>query len=423
MKRIVSILLLNAFLLPAMLAQGDSISLIQCLKAVRENAVYNPQFQVINDMADMKLANVKSGNLPSLKAYGKSWYQSDAISISMPNGFSTEVEQFQYNAGVEATQKLFDGGMVNKAKALEKSARGAEISKVEISIYQLSTQVTDLFFSSLLLNKQLAVIELKQQVLEERQTSMESAYNNGLIKRNDLEKIQSELLLIQLQKIHINKLQNQAKSSISILSGGVVSENSEFVLVESIPSVPDKVRPELIYFEAETQKLENLAGLQKVKNLPKLYAYGQAGYSYPGLNLFENQSDYYYIVGAKLSWTLYDWKQNKREVEMLRKQKDLIHVRQDEFNQKIDMASRNEEIEQQNLLAMIELDAKIIEQLNQVRKGSAKALESGSITSTDYLEDLNTEMKARIDAAAHKLELQQSLFNSKLLSGIDTSGL
>ncbi len=124
----------------------------------------------------------------------------------------------------------------------------------------------------------------------------------------------------------------------------------------------EATRPEYLYFEAETQKIESLAHLQKVKNFPKLYAYGQAGYSYPGLNFFENQSDYYYIIGAKLSWTIFNWKQTGRETEIIRKQKDIVETKRKDFNRKLAISLIKEQIEQEKLQQIIDMDDKIIGQ-------------------------------------------------------------
>ena len=189
--------------------------------------------------------------------------------------------------------------------------------------------------------------------------------------------------------------------------------------MDSIFLIAETKRPEFNYFEAETQKIENLAHLQKAQNFPKLYAYGQAGYSYPGLNFFANESEYYYIVGAKLSWTIFDWNQTGRKAEIIRKQKEIVESKRADFSQKLEISMERESIEQDKLKEMILMDEKIIEQRESITRGSANALANGAITSTDYLEDLNNEIKARLDYEAHKLKLQSSMVRQKLLNGID----
>jgi outer membrane protein TolC len=392
---------------------------MQCLESAQKNAVINAQLQVIEDITELKIENSKATNLPSLSAYGKASYQSDAITVISPTGPGLEIDRFQYNAGLEADQKLFDGGMAKRIKNLELANREVEVGRVQSEKYQLNSQVTDLFFKTILLEKSLEVIQLKEELLQERVKEMQSAFRNGIIKRNDLDKLEAELLLIQQQQLEIEKLQNQTLASMAIITGLNYTEKPSLVVKDSILLAAETSRPEYQYFEAETQKLENLAHLQQAQNLPKLYAYGQAGYSYPGLNFFENQSDYYYIVGAKLSWTIFNWKQTGREAEIIRKQKEIVETKREDFDQKLAISLDREQIEQDKLHEMIVMDEEIIRQREAISRGSANALANGVITSADYLTDLNSEISARLEAETHKIQLKSSLVRQKLLKGID----
>jgi outer membrane protein TolC len=419
MKKLIYIFLIICISFTRLTGQSDTLTLMQCLESAQKNAVINAQLQVIKDITDLKIENTRATNLPSLSAYGKAWYQSDAVKVISPTGPDLEIDRFQYNAGLEADQKLFDGSMAKRIKELELANREVELGKVESEKYQLNNQVTDLFFKTVLLEKSLDVIQLKEELLQERVKEMESAFQNGIIKRNDLDKMEAELVLLQQQQLEIEKLYDQTHASLAIITGLNYAEKPSLVVEDSIFLVGETLRPEYHYFEAETQKLENMVHLQKAQNLPKLYAYGQAGYSYPGLNFFENQSDYYYIVGAKLSWTIFNWKQTGREAEIIRKQKDIVETKREDFDQKLAISLDREKIEQDKLHEMIIMDEEIIRQREAISRGSAKALTNGVITSADYLEDLNAEMKARLDSETHKIQLKSSMVRQKLLKGID----
>ena len=121
--------------------------------------------------------------------------------------------------------------------------------------------------------------------------------------------------------------------------------------------------------------------------------------------------------------TLFDWKQNQREVQYLRIQEDLMRSRSAEFKQNQELALREQSHEKEKLLALIELDVRLVEQYASISRGSAAALDKGTITSADYLEDLNQEVQARLTAETHKLQLQQSLVEMKLLEGVAVPGL
>lgn len=419
MKKIRYILISMCIHFGSLSGQSDTLTLLYCLESAQQNAVINSQFQVIEEIAELKIANANATNLPSISAYGKAWYQSDAITVINPGGTGLEIDRFQYNAGIEADQKLFDGGMAKRTKQMELASRDAELSRMETEKYQLNNQVADLFFRTLLLKRSSEIIKLKEELVKERVKEMKSAFRNGLIKRNDLEKLEAELLLIQQQQLEIGKLHKQTLTSLGIIAGIDIQEKPRLHIQDSIFLAHETTRPEYLYFQAEAQKIDNLAHLQKTKNLPKLYAYGQAGYSYPGLNFFENQSDYYYIIGAKLSWTIFNWKQTGRETEIIRKQKDIVETKRENFDQKLTISLSQEQIEQDKLQEIIAMDHKIIAQREAISRGSSIALANGTITSADYLEDLNAEISARLDAETHNIQLQNSLVRQKLLMGID----
>jgi len=403
-----------------LLAQSDSVSLLQCLVSARAHALIKPQVETLNQIAGLEISGKNATNLPSLSAFGKAWYQSDAVTVSIPGiGDFLEVDKFQYNFGIEANQKIYDGGIARKGKDLDEISNESQINKIETELYQMNIQVADFFFKSMLLNKNKEVLKLKGSILNKRLDELESAYENGMISFSEVGKMKAELLSTYQKITEIEKYQLQTLSALQILTGLEMDTSKALFVSDSLTRLTIASRPEHTYFNAELLKLDKMAGLNAAKNLPKLYAFGQTGYSYPGLNFFENESDYYYIIGARLSWTIFDWNQNKRETQILRKQKEIIGTRLEEFNQKLEMSANSEIIEQEKLLQLIALDEQIIEQRTLVSAGSSTALESGAITTTSYLEDLNAEIVARIELETHKIQYESSLVRMYLIHGID----
>ena len=187
--------LLSVFLCTALgeslLARNDSISLRECLKASRENAIIRSRYSVVADISDLKKSNAAAGNLPSVSAYGKAWYQSDAIAIEFPGGMGLEVDPFQYNTGIEVNQKLYDGGLSGRTKNLETANFEVQTSRLDAELYRLNVEVTELFFQALLLMKKTEVLQLKEETLNRRIVEMQSAVAEGLISENELEKDKS----------------------------------------------------------------------------------------------------------------------------------------------------------------------------------------------------------------------------------------
>jgi outer membrane protein TolC len=398
-------------------AQSDSLELVQCLKAARNNATLKPQLDVYNEISELKIKNANSTNLPGIGAFGKATYQSDAVSMTTPAG-SMEVDLFQYNFGLEANQKIFDGGMAGKTKELERASNTADRNKVEIDLYQINNEVIRNFFSQQLFTESRNILKLKKEVLQKRAKEMESGIRNEMVKQNELDKILSEIMLIDQQILDIESKCLQSVNALGLLTGLEMSNAPTLYISDSLISFATEPRPELAYFDAEKNRIQKMAELKSKQNLPKIFAFGQAGYSYPGLNMFENQPDYYYIVGAKLSWTLYDWKQVKREKQILTKQQEIIETKKNDFNRNLSIQLENEQLEQEKLLSVIDIDKKLIVKRAAITRGSETSLNSGVITAATYLEDLNNEMKARIDLETHKIQFLNSIVKTALLKGI-----
>jgi outer membrane protein TolC len=400
-------------------AQTDSISLIKCLEATRNNAAIKVQLNSVSEIAGLKTANASVTNLPSLSAYGKATYQSQTMSITLPNAGALEIDPFQYNFGLEANQKLFDGGIASKSKDIEAANLAAETSRIETDLYQLNNLTVQHFFSNLLFTRNLEVIQLKETIVRQKVAELQSAYDNGAIPRYELDKLKTELIVIQQQIMEIDKLRLQSLSNLKVLTGLKIDSATCLYVPDSIRYLASSERPENIYFNAENERLQSMISLKSRQNLPKIYAFGQLGYSYPGLNFFENKSDYYYILGAKLSWNIYDWNQVNRDKRVIVKQQEIVSSRKSDFEQKTSQLIDREIIEQEKLEELIALDSTIIDQRISISAASASALQNGVITTATYLEDLNNEIKSRIDLQTHKIQLLNSIVRLQLLKGVD----
>jgi len=419
MNRLYTILIiLNIAFSPAF-SQIDSISIVQCFRAARTNAATKPQLEIMEAISELKIDNASSTNLPELSAFGKGWYQSDAIKVPGPTGIT--VNQFQYNFGLEADQKIYDGGMARKSKESDLATAESDKNKIETDLYKLNDRVLTYFFNSLLFDENSKTLALKLDYLQKRLKEMESGVKNGIIKNSDCDKIIAESLSTQQQMLELEKIKLQMIQALQILTDQKISETTFLFVPDSLNLLATTLRPEIKFFDSEAARIEKSVKLKSAQNLPKFYAFGQLGYSYPGLNFFANAPDYYYIVGAKLSWTILDWKQVNRETQVLRKQEDIIKTQRDDFDRNLQISIQNEQLEQDKLMQIMQMDDQIISKRAAISASSASALANGVITSSVYIEDLNNEIKARFDMETHKIQYQNSIVKSFLLKGTDIS--
>jgi hypothetical protein len=122
-------------------------------------------------------------------------------------------------------------------------------------------------------------------------------------------------------------------------------------------------------------------------------------------------------VGAQMQWHIWDWKINQREQKQNHIQKQVLTDQLDAFNKQQAIGLSEAELRIQKLEQLLEKDLEIIELQKKISDRSARQLENGTITSADYLRDLNEEKQARINWSLHQIQKSQALTDLQYLAG------
>jgi outer membrane protein TolC len=261
------------------------------------------------------------------------------------------------------------------------------------------------------------VMKLKLAVLDERIRVMESAYRNGTVTSRDLDLLKADRLLTnqQIGEIHAERI--SGLGALGILTSQALDENTvlaEPVITAKMDSV---VRPELRYFDLLGNKIDqNSQLLQKSRN-PRVFGFGQAGYGRPGLNMLKNTLDSYYLVGLGVPWNITDWKQTGRSRQILEVQKQMIGSQRATFDQNlsISLLRANEAIKKAEEL--LKIDDELVVLRKSIAEHAASQLQNGTITSADYIVDLNAVTQAAINKRSHKVQLYQAIANYNTIAG------
>lgn len=414
-------LMVFACLVPVVVSsqQVDSVSLFDCYKLVRENAPELGLVSIHQQVSELENKKLSGKNLPQVSAYGKAWYQSDAITVTLPvpGMEGLEIDRFQYNTGVNIDQKILDGGLISIQKKIKSIEGEIGLLQTEVALYKLNELVNTHFFGIIRLEESVKILQLKSETLEERKMQVEAGVRNGIILEQELDRINAEIATTHQQIAEINLGKVQLQNRLAVLAGRNANR-TKWILPEQIIVADSLNRVETRLYESNREYLESLKEIQGRKYVPQLAAYGQAGYSYPGLNFFENKSDMYYIVGAKLSWRIFDWSEGKKEKQLIELRKNQVDIAEQSFNRNLDISVANQIEEIKMVEILITNDEKIISSKNKISLASAASLENGSITSADYLNDLNAELKARIDFEIHKVQLMEAKAKLAVIKGI-----
>ncbi len=416
-------LLLIMFFAGQSLAQkGDTLSLLECFKKAKLNSPLMELVANNQKIYRLKEESISTSNLPQLSAYGKAWYQSDAVTVPPlgPGAEGLSIDRFQYNFGAQIDQKIYDGALVNKLSQKELSTMEANNAIVYTSIYQVYQNVSDAYFAILMLQENLKILDRKKQYLNERQKNLESAYQNGMILKSELNKLKAEKLIIDQQKTDLQFTVEYLKQNLTLLLGLEIKSNEFFVQdTFSISDLNITRRPEYESLSSAEKQILTSKELLTNSLSPKIYAYGQAGYSYPGLNFFENESAPYYIVGVRFAWNIYDWQKTKKEKEIADVQIQNLKTRESELDLKFETVGLSKISEIEKLKALIQTDDEIIDLKSSIVKSGTSALENGTISFSDFLLDVNAEIIARIDRNKHTIQLYQNQVELALIKGIN----
>jgi outer membrane protein TolC len=417
MKRTLILLLL--FTATFGYSQVSSVTLEDCYRLARENYPRLTDSRRQQEISDLRLKNIGAAWNPQLYLNGQATYQSDVtkVNISVPGVNFAQPPNDQFKAYLDLKQTIYDGGSANANSKLEKSALAADQQNLEVEIYALHEKVNQLYFTILLMIENETVMKLKLAVLDERIRVMESAYRNGTVTSRDLDLLKADRLLTnqQIGEIHAERI--SGLGALGILTSQALDENTvlaEPVITAKMDSV---VRPELRYFDLLGNKIDqNSQLLQKSRN-PRVFGFGQAGYGRPGLNMLKNTLDSYYLVGLGVSWNITDWKQTGRSRQILEVQKQMIGSQRATFDQNlsISLLRANEAIKKAEEL--LKIDDELVVLRKSIAEHAASQLQNGTITSADYIVDLNAVTQAAINKRSHKVQLYQAIANYNTIAG------
>ena len=401
---------------------GQELSLDSCQSMARRNHPLLRQAGIIDQISELRQQNIQVLNLPQFDLTARASWQSDVtkLALSMPGFAGPEpLSKDQYKAYVDIRQKLFDGGVAKKRGELEEADRLVSKQQNETELYKIKETVNSLYFNALIIQENLQIIDLKRETLEERIKTVSSAVNNGVSLPNELDQLRAENLLTDQQKTELKSTQHTTLALLEIVTGSIISEQTTFLKPtrSTIDINNDLKRPEIMLFTLQKSKLDKSVEVLTNSRKPFVYAFGQAGYGRPGLNMLDNNFADWYMVGAGLSWNIWDWHKSSRERSTVKLQKDIIETNLDNFNRSVKMSLSQEENNILKLKNLINSDEQLVVIKDQITKRSAVALENGAITSADYIRDLNAALQAKANLETRKVQLVQASVNYQTIKG------
>jgi len=411
-------LLLMIILGPSLKAQ-DSLTLENCYVLSRQNYPLLKQQRLLETIKDYTIENLSKGYLPNLSINGQASYQSEVTELpfKLPNLSVPSLNKDQYKLYMDAYQPILDGKMVKRQQNLVNANTQVEIEKVEVELYKLKERIDQIFFGILLMDAQKLQTQNLIKDLQNTLKKTNAAIVNGTALPSSASLINAEILKIKQRDIELNANRSAFINVLSLLTKTALNESSVFVKPEYIALNDVSGRPELRLYQAQKSSFLAQDQLISAKNSLKLGLFGQAGYGRPAFNFFNNQFDFYYIGGLKLTMNLSSLYTKKAERAILITNQNSIDIQQESFELNNSLILTQQEVEINKYKELILTDKEIIDLRTKVIAVAESQLNNGTLSTTDYITNLNALDQAKQNKVLHTIQLLQAQINQQTTKG------
>lgn len=395
----------------------SQVSIEFCQEKAKENYPTFRNTGILEKTAKYSINNANKNYFPQLNLSAKASYQSDVTAIDIVLPFAIEIDmpkmsKDQYQAVLELNQMIWDGGATQTKKKEIKAELQTQKASLEVELYTLRDRVASLYFGILSIKEQKAQALLMEKELERNFSQISAFMESGLANESDLDLIRVEQLNLSQR---IEEIELMEKSYIRILSlfiGEDLKANTEFLEPSLITgNLNDEIRrPELMAFESQVKLLDIKSKMLNVQSYPHLGFFAQGGYGKPALNMFKEDADFFAVVGLRMSWNIGSFYTKKDSKRIIESNKELINSNKGAFLLNTNLQKESQKTEIQRLEKLVLSDKQIIVLREKIKNSSEYKLENGTISTSDYIKDVNAYDMANQNMILHKTQLSMSIY-------------
>ncbi|MBF2709049.1 TolC family protein [Flavobacterium soyangense] len=407
-------------LLPILSNAQQTLSLENCYDLVNKNYPLAKQTELLQQKSAFEIDALIKGKLPKIDLNAQGTYQSAVteLPIHLPNLTVNPANKDQYRATLDVNQLVYNGGIIDANSKLKEVQTKTQQQQVTVNLYQIKTKINQLYFSVLLLQERKAILISKQEQLITKINEVKAGVKFGAIFPASEKVLEAENLKIKQQLVEIQFDKKRLLENLSSLTFSTIDENITLVLpIISNDFNLENNRPELKLFDFQNEQIEDSKNIISKNKLPKINAFGQAGYGNPGLNMLDNSFQTFYLVGLKANWNVFDWNKSKTEKQALSVSANIVSTEKETFllNNKLQLQEMENEIHKTE--AVINTDSEIISLLEYVVKSSDSQLKNGVITSSEYLVEFTNLYEAKTNQKLHAIQLALAKANYQTVKG------
>lgn len=398
----------------------QKLTLEECYALVNNKYPIAKQTNLLQQKATYEIEAINKGKLPKIDLNAQATYQSDVtqLPIKLPNVTVNPLNKDQYRATLDVNQLIYNGGLIEANTKLKEAQTLTQKQQVEVSLYQLKTKINQLYFSILLLQERESLLISKKEQLLSKIKEVQSGVKFGAILPASEKVLEAENLKIKQQLAEINSDRTKLFQNLASLTFSEIDSKTKLERPTStIDFAKESSRPELKLYDLQSEQIETSSAILSKNYLPKVNAFGQAGYGNPGLNMLDNSFQTFYMVGVKANWNVFDWNKTKSEKQALLVSKEIVSSEKETFqlNNQLQLQEFENEIKKQE--EILKTDSELIELRNYILKSSDSQLKNGVITSSEYIVEFTNLYEAKINQKLHEIQLELAKANYQVIKG------
>jgi outer membrane protein TolC len=374
------------------------------------------QNSLISESEENTLKADNKNWLPKLSFTGRATYQSEVVEF-----LGTSFPHDSYITALDLEQTVYDGGQIKQQKNLDRLNSETDLLKNQVELYKLADRITQLYSNILLLRENIKTLNIYKDDINNKKKILSSSVANGMSLQSNLDGLEAEELKTEQSLIEARENINALYQTLAMYVNKTMDDSTALS--------PDPImatgagneinRPELKLFESQKSMLDVRHKLNTKAAFPRLAVSAEGAYGRPGPNFLNQDLRFFGQAAVSLKWNigaLYNLSNEKQNINI---GKQMVDVQKEvfEFNLKTAMAQQTAQIT--SLREILEKDRQIIEKRHNIRETASKQLENGSITTTDYLTELNAEMQATLNEKVHEIKLMNAISNYNTSKGIN----
>ncbi|CAM4098062.1 TolC family protein [Flavobacterium antarcticum] len=411
------IILLSIFLISLISNAQRTLTLGECYNLVEKNYPLAKQVGLLEQRSSSEIEAINKGKLPKVDLNAQATYQSEVIGLPMALPGIEQANKDQYRATLDVNQLIYNGGIIEANAKLKQAQTKTQQQQVTLNLYGLQNRINHYFFSILLLQQKKELLLSKDDLLFSKIKEVKVGVKYGALLPTSELVLEAERFKIKQQLTEIKFENNKMLENLSQLTNSIIDDKTVLLTPPFLLNTGNRLRPELAFYDLQNEQIESSKNVLAKSNLPKVFAFGQAGYGNPGLNMLDNSFHSFYIVGLKTSWNVFDWGKMNKDKQTLDIAQEIVQTEKETFelNNKIELQQLDNEIKK--IQQLLESDIEIIQIYEKIVKSSDAQMKNGVITTSEYLTDVIRLFEAKNSLAQHQVGLSLAQHNYQTILG------